>query len=52
MNAILTGAAALPLRPPRRSILRRLSTLALAALERIALPQRDLPPDFYRFPPF
>ena len=49
MNAILTGAAA---RPPRRSILRRLSTLALATLERIALPQRDLPPGFYRFPPF
>jgi len=52
MDAILTRAADVPAMPaPRRSFGRLLTTLALAALERLTLPQRDVPPDFYRFPP-
>ncbi len=52
MDAILTRAAGVPAAPaPGRSLRRLLTTLALAALERITLPQRDVPPDFYRFPP-
>ena len=52
MNTILARAADLPAMPaPGRSLRRLLTTLALAALERITLPQRDVPPDFYRFPP-
>ena len=33
-------------------LLRRLSALAYAAADRLTSPQRDVPPEFYRFPPF
>jgi len=52
MHAILTRVAGVPAMPaPGRRLRRLLTTLALAALERLTLPQRDVPPDFYRFPP-
>lgn len=55
MDATLTPAAGLPAIPLRasgaRRLLRVLSALAYAAAERLTLPQRDVPPDFYRFPP-
>jgi len=52
MNAILTRTSDAPAMPaPWRGLGRLLTTLALATLERITLPQRDVPPDFYRFPP-
>jgi hypothetical protein len=43
--------------PPRSGsrtgrLLRRLSALASAAAERLTSPYRDVPPEFYRFPPF
>jgi hypothetical protein len=56
MNAITTQAAALPRRPRpvgrMGRLLGRLSALALAAAERLTSPYRDVPPDYYRFPPF
>lgn len=33
-------------------LLHRLSTLAIAAAERLTSPYRDVPPEFFRFPPF
>ena len=60
MHAILTRAVDLPatqalqhaISQAGRRIAWLLSTLASAALERLTLPQRDVPPEFYRFPPF
>lgn len=56
MNAIMSRAAGLPPRdkPSGRGarLLRRLSALATAAAERLTSPYRDVPPEFYRFPPF
>ena len=60
MDAILTRTADLPATPlPQarapgigRRLGKVLSTLAYAALERITSPQRDMPPEFYRFPLF
>jgi len=43
------GASVMP--APRRRLRRLLSALAHAALERLTSAQRDVPPDFHRFPP-
>ena len=53
MHAIATRWANLPPRDKRSwSLPRLLTMLASAAIERLTLPQRDVPPEFYRFPPF
>lgn len=55
MDAITTHAAELaPHRKPSATarLFRRLSALAYAAADRLTSPQRDVPPEFYRFPPF
>ena len=53
MNAITTGATAPRSKPGGLvRLLRRLSALAYAAADRLTSPQRDVPPQFYRFPPF
>jgi hypothetical protein len=56
MHAVTTSA---PAAGPRRRrsrhlarLKRRLSALATAAAERLGSPYRDVPPEFYRFPPF
>lgn len=59
MDAILnrTGAAPVPQIPQPRAVrgigraLRALSAVAYVIAERLTLPQRDVPPEFYRFPP-
>ena len=54
MNKILTRAGARPApqsAAPRRAR-RLLSTVLHVTLDRIALPYRDIPAEFYRFPPF
>lgn len=55
MNATTTRTAALPSRRQPAGglarLLHRLSALAYAAAERLTSPQRDVPPEFYRFPP-
>jgi len=51
MDQVLTRTAELPASPaPQQSLRRKLTALALAALSRLALPQRDLPPEFFRYP--
>ncbi len=59
MDTILTRGGAAPFTKPRRvtpapatRLLRLLSAVALAVADRLTLPQRDLPPEFFRFPPF
>lgn len=56
MDAFTTGttpaAAALAADRGWHRLRRLLSALAYRAADRITLPQRDVPPEFYRFPPF
>ncbi len=53
MHAITTRWGKLQLLDRRTGRLRRLlSALATAAVERLTSPQRDVPPESYRFPPF
>ncbi|MGE5268500.1 MAG: hypothetical protein ACM3JG_02385 [Thiohalocapsa sp.] len=59
MNAFTIGAtgatpAAAALAADRgwRRLRRRLSALAYRAAERITLPYRDLPPEFFRYAPY
>ena len=59
MDTILTRSADAPatrgpgqLRHAAKRWLNVLSAVAYAAVERLALPYRDLPPEFFRFPPF
>jgi hypothetical protein len=56
MNTITTHAAELAPRDkssrPLARLLNRISALAYAAAERLTSPQRDVPPEYYRFPPF
>jgi hypothetical protein len=59
MDAILTRTTDLPtakasdrrVRGAKR-LLRMLSAIAYRAAERLTSPQRDVSPEFYRFPPF
>ena len=55
MNAILARSAAAPTTrapaPVPAPTLRQLLTALLhATLDRLSLPQRDVPPEFFRFP--
>jgi hypothetical protein len=59
MDAILTRTGNLPAAkaPDRQGrvatrLLRMLSAVAYRAAERLTSPQRDVSPDFFRFPPF
>jgi len=59
MDAILTrtGDAPVTQAPIRqtqvaRRLLRLVSAVALAAADRVTLPYRDVPPEYYRFPWF
>ena len=52
-----TGDGPLPQTPIRQNsvakrLLQRLSTVALATADRLTLPYRDVPPEYYRFPWF
>jgi hypothetical protein len=60
MHTTLSRSADLPAAPvtphspavaAARKLGRLLSTLAYAAAERVTSPYRDMPPEFYRFPP-
>ena len=46
-----TRTAARP-QAPGHKVRRALSAILHATLDRMTVPYRDLPPDFYRFPPF
>ena len=49
MEQVLKRAGAMPA-PKRTPLRRRLAAMAQAVAERLVLPRRELPPEFFRWP--
>jgi len=52
MNTTLSRKTTPPAPGGVRRALRALSAMAFAAVDRLTLPMRDVPPESFRFPPF
>ena len=52
MKATTKTRNAIPPTAARRNVRQALSAILHATLDRMTVPYRDIPADFYRFPPF